>query len=193
MPFDERIQYLLLGGTIGFVLGYFTCCLRNIKEELDEVKSEIEHEFTLHKRGEGGFMRFPVAADLAMLLVVCITAWASFVSQKASNDAHNTQDRFEQIVVCNQRTIANLLSALDERSTYTVASADANIDLQSAQREFTKVVLHKPPFSDARKTRAFKNYFDQLNRFLRIAHKNKGKVVAHPLPTIDGFTKCLRQ
>jgi hypothetical protein len=191
MAYDETVWHLLLGGVIGFVLGYFTCYLRSIKEGVDEVKDELEHEVALHKRDEKGFMRIPIAADIAVLVVVALTAWASFISQKSSHDVQDGQARQDVVVSCIKTTMADTLSSLNQRAVYTVAIADANIDLQRAQREFSKVALHRPPYSVARRYQAFKSYFDQLKRFLRLAHKNKANVVEHPLPDIGDFNKCL--
>jgi hypothetical protein len=110
MAFDERMQFLLLGMAIGFVLGYLVRLIKDIKDELDEVKEEIEEVLpkTHQPRDEKGFMRFPLVADIALLLVVGLAFFAAVASQKASNDLSHT-------VQCNQsylRAQADFLSVI---------------------------------------------------------------------------------
>lgn len=191
MAFDDRLQFLLLGMAIGFVLGYLVRLVRDIKEELDEVDEIVKKELGPHDRGEGGFMRIPLAADIAILLVVGLTAWASFVSQKASNDVQNTQDRIERIILCNQNVLTATLDSLNERSTFTKESVSANIDLQQSQSNFLTILLHNPPYSEAKRAKSIQKYFEDLQRYLSVANKNRDKIATNPLPTLKEFTNCL--
>lgn len=201
MPIDERLSYLLVGCVIGFVLGYFTRLMRDIrsgvtemKEELDEVKDEIEHDVIPRlDKNEGGFMRYPWIANIAVLLTVGLTAYAAFVSQRASNDSQSSQDRIETAINCTIKIQGEALNALNERSTYTKATADANIDLQTSQARFFSVLLHKPPYSEARKSQAVKDYYSDLQHFLSLAKKGSVKVTENPFPTEEDLTKCIRE
>lgn len=186
---NDRILGLLIGCVIGYLIGRFECEIKGMKGEIRTMASELKKP----KRREDGFMQVRILKDICVLVVVILTAWASFVSQKASNDATDSQDRFDHVVACNQQLLKETITALGERSTYTVDVANANIDLQQAQADFTQIILHRPPYSDARKTKAFRNYFHSLNEFLKVARKNKGKVVEHPLPTIESYISCLNQ
>ena len=216
MAFDDRLLFLLLGVGIGFVFGYLTRLLqgvRDIKKELDEVKEELnevdsivkenlgDHHYSgthvgtdeepISRQNEKGFMTYRWGANIAVLLMVVLTAWAAFVSQKASNDVKHSQERIEQIVSCNRATTADVIESLNGRSTYSVNMAQANIDLQRAQSDFFTLLAHKPPYSEERRTRAFLAYLDSLTAFLELAEKNKGNLATNDFPTIDDFEDCL--
>jgi hypothetical protein len=191
MAFDDRLTSLLLGLVIGFVLGYFVRLMREIKKELDEVEKVVkdlgDHDNDQngkHKREETGFMRYPMVANVAILLVVGLTAYAAFLSQKAVNDSQDA-------VTCNRQTLAEVIESLNERSTYSTDMAKANIELQRSQSDFFAVLLHKPPYSDARRSRAVRKYYEDLQTFLSLAEKNQGKLSNNPYPTIDDFSGCL--
>ena len=85
MEFSERLLYLLLGGFIGFILGYIVRYLQVIKEELDEVDQQVKDI-----RGEGGFMRKPVIADIVVLLLVVISAGAAFQTARVNSRLTDT-------------------------------------------------------------------------------------------------------
>lgn len=200
VPIDDRWIHLLVGMAIGFVLGYFTRLVQDlreevheVKEELDEVKDEIEHEVFPRIRDESGFMRYPWIANIAVLLTVGLTVYAAFVSQKASNDSQASQDRIENIVLCLQNAQSQTLKTLNERSTFTKATADANIELQQSQEVFFSILLHKPPFDEARRSQAAADYFQDLQRFLTLAKKGNTKVTENPFPTDEAFGDCLRR
>lgn len=212
MAFDDRLQSLLLGVAIGFVLGYLVRLVQGIqkgvadvKEELDEVDeivkridhdtSESSHinsdEVEPIRQNEKGFMTTRWGANIAAILVVGLAFYASIVSQNASNDVQDSQDRSSQVVTCNKKVLSEVLIALDERSTYTSELAAANIDLQQAQYDFFTLLAHKPPYSEERRMRAFLVYVDAQRVFLDLAEKSRAKVETHPFPTIEDFSTCL--
>lgn len=200
MAFDDRLQSLLLGMVIGFVLGYLVRLVRDIKEELDEVDDIVKRELgpngrdhAQRDRGEGGFMRIPWAANTAILLVVGLTAYASFVSQKASNDSQKSQDRIETVTYCNLAVTAEALNALNERSTFTKRQVDANISLQTDFAKFFNLLLHQPPYSEKRRFAASHDFQGSLNNFVRLSKKTKTKVVNNPFPTAEDLRKCIAE
>lgn len=198
MAFDERLQFLLLGMVIGFVLGYLVRLVREIKEELDEVKSEIENEVIPHTRSEDGFMRVPWIANVAVLLTVGLTVWASIVSQKASNDAEDGQDRIDVAVAkldiatdCNISITSEALRALNERSKSNVHSQAALVDVQVDFSKFFNLILHQPPFSDQKQLDAAHEYQSSLNNFVEKATRTKKKVEDNPIPTPQDLRDCI--
>lgn len=207
MAFDDRLQYLLLGVGIGFVLGYLVRLLlevrddvQDIKEELDEVDEIVKKNLGNHEKNEAGFMTKPWRANLAMLLVVGIAFFAAVQSQKASNDANASLeraqaslDRVKEVVTCLTDTQSLVISALNKRSKYSPKMANANIDLQTSQSEFFSILLHQPPYSEIRREQAVKDYFDDLQTFLKVAQKNQGKLKNNPFPKIADFTDCLNE
>ena len=92
MGLDDRLAYLMIGCAIGFILGYFVRALRDIKEELHEVDEIVKKQ----ERGEAGFMRFPMVANAALILVLGLSLWASFTTQKVNNELADTQDSLVQ-------------------------------------------------------------------------------------------------
>lgn len=193
MAFDDRLQFLLLGMAIGFVLGYLVRLVREIKEELDEVDDIVKKELGNHDRGESGFMEIRYLKDIAILLVVGLTAWASFVSQKASNDSQDTQDRIETVTYCMLTSQSEALNALNERSTYTKEQANANIDLQTDFATFFNLLLHQPPFSSEEQRKAAEKYQTSLNNFVDVSKKTRSKVEDNPFPTVDDLRTCIRK
>lgn len=205
MAFDDRLQFLLLGVAIGFVLGYTFRLLQNIlekldkteikvdrvKEELDEVDEIVKGKLVTRDRGEGGFMSSRVRANIAMGVVVGLTLWASIVSQRASHNAIESQEKYDKVVSCLTFTLNNVLLNLNERSTYSEDMATANIDLQRAQDAFFAALLHEPPYTEDRRSRAARAYADALQAFLIVAQKNKAKLKNYEIPTIKDFSACL--
>lgn len=190
MAFDDRLQFLLLGMAIGFVLGYLVRLAQDIKQELDEVKDQVEKTWP---KDEAGFMSNRVVADALMVIVLIVVAWATFDTQKTNNDTRATQDRIETISKCDQEILTQTLVALRQRSTYTRAVADQNIDLQSSQRDFFTILLHKPPYSEAKRSLAVQSYYRDLQEFLLISHKNLKDLQENDFPTVYAFSECLRQ
>lgn len=186
MAFDDRLQYLVLGMLIGFVLGYVVRLLMDVREELDEVKSQHAKD-----HGESGFMRHPIASDIAIMLVVVFTLYASFVSQRASNDVQDAQDRSDIAVACTVKIQGAALNALNERSIYTKAIADANIDLQQSQSDFFGLLLHQPAYPESEQRAAADTYYNDLQQFLTLAQKGAKKVVENPFPTVEDLRSCL--
>jgi len=192
MAFDDRLLLFLFGCIIGFILGYIVRSLRAIKEELDEVDEIVKEKFPNHTRNEDGIVRHPLVMDLALLLVIVLTVWASFASQKASNDVQETQDQQTRSTLCVQQYLSKTISALNERTTYTQEQAEKNVELQKAQAKFLGLLLHKPPYSEKRRTEAVDRYVDTLTDFVEVSGKASDKVDANPYPTNEELRDCLR-
>lgn len=188
MTLDNRVGYLLLGMFIGFILGYVVRLLREIKEELDEM---IEHQDWDHKRDESGFMRYPIAADLAVLVVVAITAYAAFVSQVASNNSHTAVNSIAAVSDCNSKFISDTLVALNQRATYSADAIKANQLLQKDQRDFFVILLHKPPYTHHKLVQSTHDYVHSLNHYLAVSNKNLKKLQAYSLPSSTSYSDCL--
>lgn len=212
MAFDDRLQYLLLGMGIGFVLGYLVRLIQSIrndvgglkadvkdvKEELDEVDDIVKRELGPRDRNESGFIKPGWVANIAVLLVVGLTAWAAFVSQKASNDVQDAQAQLQQTqvflahqTVCNKTVLRSALVALNERTTYSEAQVNANVALQTSFSDLLGTLLHKPPFSVKRQNAATSHYFQDLTNFVSIADKTKKKQRENPFPKSVELDECL--
>lgn len=186
MDFGERLGYLMVGCLIGFILGYIVRSLRDIKEELDEVADEMKHN-----RNEDGIVRNPIVLDIALLLVVVLTVWASFSSQKASNDIQDTQDQLLRVTTCTKTTLTKTVEALNQRTTYTQDQTEANVNLQRAQVEFLQTLFQEPPSTEKQRKDALRHYFDSLTKFVTVAGAARQKAAFYPYPTTDDLNNCL--
>jgi hypothetical protein len=212
MGIDDRIGWLLLGCILGFIAGYYTRTLQEIKEELDEVDAIVkEKRFSRRRSDRGdekilrlppnlvelerpndeGFTRTPWIMNVALFIVVIMTLWAAVSSQHSSNTVKTTQAQIKQVTACNQVYLTKTIDALNERTTYTQAQADANVNLQKAQALFLNELLHRPPYSQRRQSRAAKNYLTTLTKFVTVSGQSSRKQTANPYPTKRALKRCL--
>jgi hypothetical protein len=198
MGLDDRLWYLLVGMAIGFVLGYLTRALNRLdekvdrlQEELDEVDEIIKEDHDRRSRDEGGFITPGWASSVALFIVIAVTVGAAFLSQKASNDAQNAQDTLKRVTACNSALLSKTIVALNERTTYTGAQANTNVDLQLAQSKFFDLLLHRPPFSEQKRFLAAQRYQESQHQFLDLAKKTANKVQENPYPTKAELQRCL--
>lgn len=191
MDFDERLGWMLLGCGIGFILGYIVRSLRDLKGELDEVDGLVKRK--LGDRNEDGFMHVRYVRDLAVLIVVILTVWAAFASQKASNDVKAQQDRIDQITVCNSEYLARTIRTLNLRTDAVQSRADANLELQKAQAKFFTLLLKIPPLPEPDRREAAENYVKALNDFVEISDQTKEQGESSPYPTNAELQDCLNK
>lgn len=189
MELFERAIFFAIGGGVGFILGYIVARLREIKEEVDEVL-DIEKK-NARMRDERGVMRLPDFGDVMLLVVLLVTVWAAFSSQKASNEVQNTQDNLTSVTNCNREFLADILVAVNERTTFTADQARANIDLQRSQSQFLATLLADPPKSDEIKDNALRDYFKNLTDYIEVNSNAARKAEENPYPTIEEFNTCL--
>ncbi len=196
MSLDDRLGFLLLGCFIGFVLGYIVRSLRDIKEELDEVDEIVKRD-----RGERdrGAISLRLVEQIALVVVLIVVAWAAFASQQANNAIDKQQQGYEdqqafiaRISTCNKVYLSKALEALNERTTYSEAQVNSNVDLQTSFATLLGTLLHKPPYSDRKRNRATQQYYHDLTNYVSIADKTKQKVQENPFPTDKALDDCLR-
>lgn len=196
MPLDERIGWFLLGA----VIGYIVRTVRDIKKEVGEVEEIVSKE-----KNQSGFMRNPLAADIAVLLVVVMCVYASFSTQITNNrleaavvdiqqgerDAKENRERISRVTICSQEYLSRTIEALNQRTTYTQDQADANVALNRAQRDFLVILSKIPPPTDADAKIALSNYVDRLREYTAAYDKNKDKTDTYAYPTSEDLDKCL--
>lgn len=105
MELSERFGWLILGGAVGFVLGYIVARLREIGEEVAKID-----ENTSYKRNESGF----AMTTLAVPVVVLITAFAAFASARVSNQLDHTVTCITQYNVHQGEALSSRDSAIKE-------------------------------------------------------------------------------
>ena len=188
MSLDERLGWLIVGCVIGFVLGYIVRALQGIKEELGIVEDILTEP---KKKNERGFMRYPVIADFALLIVVLMTVYAAFSSQHASNQVNAQQKLQARVIACVNTYVSRTITAANDRTTYAQGQILSNVDLQKAQRKYIKLLTHIPPFPQSEQDLALRNYATNLGRFLSISIKNSANISANPYPTPAQFDNCV--
>jgi hypothetical protein len=174
MDLLERAIFILIGGGIGFVLGYITAQLRKIEEDVTEVL-DIEH----NKKSESGKMRRPSMTQLGLFLVVLLTVYASFQAAWANEEL----DRTVTCVVVYNEDQGN---ALDGRDKAVKDGVQSEIDLWLSYEK-----LYKLATSDPSKTQQVQ---EQLNKDI-IEHRKELQEVqktrnANPYPDPNFITTC---
>ena len=215
VDFSDRVGWILLG----MALGYIIRLLQEMKKEVhevDEIVTRREQRSKTKKprreRDEGGFMRFPLAADIAMGLVFAMCLWATFTTGATNNKLEDAigdlkaqqtsivagqkedeqiQLRLARITVCTQEYLGKTIKALNTRTEFTQAQANANVKLQQAQTEFLQVVLIRPPVSEAEREAALRLYVTRLEEFVAIADKNRKATAKSDYPKREELQSCL--
>lgn len=186
MSFDSRFGWMLMGCIIGFMCGYIVRSLRELKDQVEQVEQHVKE-----KSKDEGFVRNALVLDMALILVIALTVWASFSSQKSSNDVKNTQATLTNITICNQQYLSKTISALNSRTQYSQQQADANVDLQQAQFKFLTTIINRTTHTDAERQKQSLDYLDALQRYLTLAGKSSSTIKDNPYPTNAELATCL--
>lgn len=197
MDFDDRLGMFLLGCLIGSVVGYIVRLLQETREKIDRVDKTVKDAHRA-PRDEKGFMRYRFVADIMMILVLMVTVYAAFSTQKVNNDLKKTQadlavaqDRIEHVAGCTALTLTEAIDALNGRTTYTVEQVDSNVELQRAQADMLRILAHEPPYSEVEQEKAIQAYFSALDKFVGLSEKTKDKAEQNDYPTTSEFKACL--
>ena len=173
MDLSERLSWFIAGCVLGVVIGYIIRDIRDIKEEVDEVDGLVKRK--LGEREDDGFMNMRYVRDIAVLLVVIMTAWAAVASQKASNDVKEQQARTDQVVICTSEYLAQTIRALNLRTDAVQNRADANLELQKAQSAFFQLLLEIPPLPETDRREAAEKYVASLEHFVEVSDQTKNE------------------
>jgi hypothetical protein len=216
MDLDDRAFYILSGMAIGAVLGYLTRMLQeirkdvvhinndvhDIKEEVDEIDAIVKNR---RERDEGGFVRFPIVADVILLSVIAMTVWAAWTTgetnsklEDAISDIQVTQKsdeaqevRIRKVTSCTLEFTSKTIQALNERTTYTGRASEANAKVLQAQQDFLEVILQIPPPSDADAVAALRTYTSAVAEYNVLIKKDKTKRNRFAYPTNEELASCL--
>lgn len=183
--FIDRMIFTAIGAVVGLLLGLLLSFIREAKEakqECHELRNLVERwmENESHDKREHGTVSFNT---VALAIVVLLTAFAAFQSQAAVNKVDNAQD-------CTTSVVFGALISLNERTTFTVDQANANIKLQKAQADFLTVSADEESTEQERRT-AFQGYFDALIAYNELAAKTAAKVQSYPFPDPQDYKDCL--
>lgn len=205
MDLDERLSWLAIGCLVGYCLGYLRSIiitLKDIKEELDEVDDIVKHR----DRDERGTMKRPSWQNIALFVVVLLTVFASFQSQVASNRSDQAADRANNIsekviqlqreekqnVDCLTQVLFDAINALNERTTYSSAQIDANIQLIQGQLDWLSKAQN-PNLSQDEQLLLFQEYVTQVQQFIELSNQTKAHQNQFPYPTAEDLKACLTE
>lgn len=200
MELYEKFGYFVLGMVIGYILGRLVRTVHEIKEELDEVDDIVKKR----ARDESGFMRFPIVADIALVVVIAVTVWAAVATGHTNYTLKETQDDLEvaqsqlksaqadisELGECNQKFLGVVIRTLNARTISVQERADANAALQKAQAKFIRIILTQPPVTDDEARAALERYSELLNEFVAASEEAKSNSEEFPYPTDEELAKC---
>lgn len=151
----ERILLLLIGGGVGFILGFMTRSQMRIEKGLHHVEEIVEGR----TRDEDGFMEMRYIKDVLYLLVLAITLVGVWRAESALNKAEE-----------------NIIIAFDERCVAGQDSRDVQRALVDAiYKQFTDILPDPDsPRNDRltdREVRLTNNYIDNANHFRRSLYR----------------------
>lgn len=149
MPVDEKVAWLALGCAIGFVFGYIVARLREIKDKEDTIEAKVD-SLKHNKDDETGAFRFSLTG-LAVLLVVLLTAYAAFVSQKASNDVEDKQQS-DKVALCQSGTESRDVQRDLVEAIYLLATG--SLERPKGAKPLTNVEIQQ-----------YNAYIDRVNKF----------------------------
>jgi hypothetical protein len=132
MDLLERTVLILVGGGVGFILGYITAQLRKIEEEVTEVL-DIEH----HKKDEQGVLRRPTMAQMGLFLVILLTVYAAFQAGQTNANLNGT-------VTCVVEYNKIQGKALDGRDQANRDGTASEIDLWNSYERLYKIATEDP-------------------------------------------------
>ena len=197
MTLDERVIWLLLGVVIGYFLSYMTRTVRETLEEVHEVKLMLKND-PARTRNERGAVDRPTFNQIALVIVLLLTAFAAFQSQQASNKVKTTQDELEdtqvalqQVTTCNRTVLSQALSALNTRTSYTQAAAGSNLTLVKAQVTMFDVLLHRPPYSEMTRFEATEVYNRAAKTFIELGTESQNNALTTKYPTDEDLATCI--
>lgn len=192
MTFDERVTWFLLGVIVGWMIGKLKEIRRGeieIREKLEEVDRHVKKQ--KRQRDESGIVRYPLAADVLLFVVIVMTAWAAFATARTNAELERQSQRSDEITACVQQYLYKTIEALNERTTYTQDTVDSNVDLQEGLAEFIDILLFQPPKTPQERYAALQKFDRKLAAYVATANKQRGKTLAYPYPTEEELSACL--
>jgi hypothetical protein len=127
---------------------------------------------------------------IAWVLLIGIIAFSVIRTQQTNDHLTDAQASILSSQTCTEQFLGSTVKALNERTQFSTAQANANVDLQQAQLRFITVIVN-PGHPDSVGDQALREYFNSLRNFIRITSLNAGKASQFPYPTSDDYRACL--
>lgn len=171
---SERLQWLLVGCSIGFILGY---AVRSFYEIHGEKKRAADKR--AKQRDEVGFTSSKLLNNIALVLALGLTMFATLATAQLNNE-------LQKNARCNGSFLKANLDAESTRARYFKNQVDANIQLQKEQSDFLEE-LFTPGNEQQLDDKAAKSYLSSLRWFIEIS-KNVRQL--EPYPTVEELQSC---
>lgn len=120
-------------------------------------------------------------ADLVLGLLLLVTLTSLYGTWR-------TQERLDRVTACTSRITNELVTAVNERTTYTEASAARTTELSLAQRDLITSMLAGK--SEVQRRTALNDYLGALDRYEAVQAKARATRKASPYPTVAEVDRC---
>lgn len=182
MDLWERMLWLAIGCFIGFVLGYIVRSLHDIKEKVEHVEEtvlEVDQKNSKWDQNDKGFMRHPLAADIAMILVLGVTIFAAFSTSKVNAELQRTID-------CITNHNVSQSGALKSRDGKIKAGTQSEIDLWARYEKLYKTAKKEPKKIPALQEILNKAIIKHKEHLIELQETRE----EHPYPKPDVLSNC---
>jgi hypothetical protein len=152
MDLLDRLVFLLIGGGVGYILGFMTRPLFTIEKEVRTINASKRN------RDQDGFMRHPLVADALAVAVVILVAFSSIQAQHALNKVEDTVGKMKEQDIDQDK----------KRCEAGVDSRDVSRNIVNAIWQLATAVVNRdenaPPLTDEQVI-ATNAYIDRVNAF----------------------------
>lgn len=215
MDFMDRVGWVLLGMALGYIIRILQEMKKEV-EEVDEILTRREQrqlaKQNTPKRDERGVFQLAHGRTIAIAVAIMLCIYATWSTGATNNkledaiqDLEAQQTAIEasqeedvqiqlglaRVTVCTQEYLTKTIKALNDRTTFTVEQAQANIRLQEAQANFFQLLLEEPPRSEEERRAAALAYVNSLEIFVKVGNQFTKDVKGNPYPTSEDFLTCL--
>lgn len=176
MDLLDRLVFFAIGSAVGFVLGYIVACIRTIRNEVEKV---LDIEQNKPDRDERGEFKRPTAANIGLIFVLLITAWAAFTTGKVNGELDRT-------LTCLTQYNSHLGHSLETRDMAVQSGTQSEIDLWTKYGRLYAIAKSDPkkiPVVQEQLNKAIMDHRDDLIETQQIRQQN-------PYPNPDILKNC---
>lgn len=142
------------------------------------------------KKDERGLVRHPILLDIVLFIVVFITLYAAVQSTVSNTRSSDALERVEVSSSCSKMILFEVVKAANERSQFSLAQSQANLQLQQAQASMVGTFLDADANAELRR-KVFADYFNSLNQYIKVTTSQQNQQISNPWPTETQYLNCL--
>lgn len=188
--FMDRLFFMGIGFILGLILGWVSNAMKYAREARNDAHSAKERvEQLMEDKDESGKADINKIALLAVVLLVAVSAVITGIT---SSKVSSTQESIGDSQRCTELVLANVITSLNERTSYT---GDINEADRSQNEAFLliidRLILANNPPSQADQARLIKSYRKKLETYLDLIDKASKKRTNNPYPEVSDYRECL--